>query len=231
MRRLILFDVDGTLLSARGAPRRAFERAMLEVYQRTGPIATHRFDGKTDPQIARELLELDGLGATAIDAGLPALWRTYLRALSAELETPGHETHVYPGVHALLQELERRGRDAVLGLLTGNIRQGALLKLASARIATRFRLGAFGCDCERRDGLPPIAVARALAETGVRFDGESIVIVGDTPHDVSCGAALGVRAIAVATGRHERPDLEAAGASVVFDDFRDTAAVLDAVLA
>ena len=232
MQKLILFDVDGTLLTARSAPRRAFERALLEVYGTAGPIATHTFSGKTDPHIARELLTLAGLDDEAIDAGLPILWQTYVQGLAVELEAPGHVTHVLPGVHALLAALTSRPRDAVLGLLTGNIPAGAALKLASARIdQSAFRLGAYGSDCEQRDGLPPVAVERALAATGLEFRGKDVIVIGDTPHDVTCGRALGVKAIAVATGSHEAPSLHAAGADVVFEDLADTAAVLEVMLA
>jgi phosphoglycolate phosphatase len=230
MKRLVLFDIDGTLLSAQGAPRRAFTRAMLEVYATTGPIDTHRFDGKTDPQIARELLRAADLPDDRITAGLPALWTAYLRELRAELAVPGHSTVVYPGVFPLLADLEARADAVVLGLLTGNIAEGASLKLASAGIATPFRIGAFGSDCERRDGLPPIAVARAHRHVGVMFARRDIVIIGDTPSDVTCGSALGVRAIGVATGRHGSDELSAAGADIVFGDLSATTDVLDAIL-
>lgn len=230
MKRLVLFDIDGTLLTARGAPRRAFTRAMLDVYGTTGPIDTHRFDGKTDPQIARELLSLDGMDDAAIDAGLHQLWARYLDGLRQELAAPGHVTHVFPGIRHLLDQLATRTGDAVLGLLTGNIQQGARLKLDSAGLQHDFRVGAFGSDCERRDGLPPVAVDRARDLVGVAFSRRDIVIIGDTPADVTCGRALGVHAIAVATGSYGEADLEAAGADVVFPDLSDTAAVLDAIL-
>jgi phosphoglycolate phosphatase len=230
MKRLVLFDIDGTLLSARGAPRRAFTRAMLEVYGTTGPVATHRFDGKTDPQIARELLRLAGVSDAVIDDGLAALWSSYIRELRQELAEPAHETHVYPGIRELLAQLESRQDEVVLGLLTGNIAEGASLKLDSAAIRTGFRVGAFGSDCERRDGLPPVAVERARAEVGVTFSRRDIVIIGDTPSDVTCGRALGVRAIAVATGSHAPEALELAGADVVFNDLGDTDSVLAAIL-
>ncbi|MGH7447167.1 MAG: HAD family hydrolase, partial [Longimicrobiales bacterium] len=167
MKRLVLFDIDGTLLTTDGAPRRAFHRAMLEVYGTAGPIATHPFDGKTDPQIARELLTHAGLPAAAVDRGLHSLWGAYLRELSAEFAHPTSRTTILPGIAPLLQDLESRPDDVVLGLLTGNIEQGATLKLASAGIRTAFRIGAFGSDCERRDGLPPVAVARARVVMGV----------------------------------------------------------------
>jgi phosphoglycolate phosphatase-like HAD superfamily hydrolase len=228
MKRLVLFDIDGTLLTAQGAPRRAFHRAMLEVYGMAGPIATHRFDGKTDPQIARELLAAAGLPANAIAGSLPTLWVAYVRELIIEFAHPSHRTTVLPGIFELLAALEQC--DVVLGLLTGNIREGATLKLESAAIRTPFPVGAFGSDCERRDGLPPLAVERARQLTGVTFSQRDIVIVGDTPNDVTCGQALGVRALAVATGNYDVDELRSAGADSVFYDLTDTAAVLDAIL-
>ncbi|MEX2281440.1 MAG: HAD family hydrolase [Gemmatimonadota bacterium] len=226
MRRLILFDIDGTLLSTDGAARRAFHAALLKVYGTTGPIATHSFDGKTDPQIARELLTLAGLPDAAIDSGLEALWRSYLRGLAAELAVPGHETRLYPGVVTLLKQLQRDA-DVCVALLTGNIAQGASLKLQSGGIDQFFRFGAFGSDCEQRSGLPAIAVERARADTGRSFTGHQVVIIGDTPHDVTCGRALGVFTIAVATGRHSRESLLAAGADVALADLADTSKVID----
>lgn len=230
MKRLVLFDIDGTILTSDGAPRRAFHRALLEVYGTAGPIATHAFDGKTDPQIARELLTHAGLPAAAVERGLPALWSTYLRELSTEFARPTHRTTVLPGIRPLLDALEAEHTEAVLGLLTGNIREGATLKLSSAGIRTMFRVGAFGSDCERRDGLPPVAVARALEVTGVAFRRGDIVIIGDTPSDVTCGSSLGACAIGVATGRHHADELREAGAAAVFRDLSDTAEVLAAIL-
>lgn len=230
MKRLVLFDIDGTLLTADGAPRRAFHRAMLEVYGTAGPVANHRFDGKTDPQIARELLTLAGLSTPVIDRGLDGLWSAYLRELSSEFALPAHRTTVLPGIMALLDVLEQRAKDVVLGLLTGNIERGAALKLASAQIRTPFRVGAYGSDHEQRDRLPPVAVGRARDLTGRTFERRDIVIIGDTPSDVTCGHALAVHAIGVATGRHEPAELRAAGAGTVFADLTDTSAVLDAIL-
>lgn len=229
MKRLILFDIDGTLLSTRGAAKRAFHRAMLEVYGTAGPIATHAFDGKTDPQIVRELLTEEGFAAADMDAGMPALWAAYLRGLEVELADPAHITDVLPGVVALLDALEAAADDAVVGLLTGNIERGAALKLRSARLPA-FRFGAFGSDCERRDGLPAIAVDRAHVLTGKAFRGRDIRVIGDTPADVRCGAALDVHSVGVATGRHDEGVLRAAGAHTVLRDLADTEAVLSALL-
>jgi len=224
VRRLLLFDIDGTLLSTDGAARRAFHRALLEVYETAGPISTHAFDGKTDPQIARELLRLAGLNDGAIDGGLASLWSAYLRELAWELSRPTHFTKLYPGVQALLRELP--AANVVVALLTGNIARGAALKLASGGIQQHFAFGAFGSDCERRDGLPAVAVARAEELTGRNFSGREVVVIGDTPQDVTCGQSLGVFTVGVATGRYSTEDLLRAGADVALPDLSDTTAVL-----
>lgn len=229
MRKLILFDIDGTLLHTRGAARRAFHRAMVEVYGSAGPIATHPFDGKTDPQIARELLTLEGRTDADIDAGLPLLWTAYAAELEDELARPDHETEVLPGVRALLSALSLHAHEAMVGLLTGNIERGASLKLASADLPP-FALGAFGSDCERREGLPQIAVERARRNAGVDFRGRDVLIIGDTPADVRCGASLGVHAVAVATGRHSADALRAAGAHSVFQNLAAVDDVLRVLL-
>jgi phosphoglycolate phosphatase len=225
MKRLLLFDIDGTLLSTAGAARRAFNRALIEVYGTVGPLVDHPFNGKTDPQIARELMRAAELPDAKIDAGLPELWEHYLSGLATEMQATEYRTHVYPGVRELLEALSRRN-DVVLALLTGNIPRGAQLKLGSADLGGYFAFGAFGSDCEERTGLPQVAVDRGREKTGKTFLGKDVVVIGDTPSDVRCGEALGVFTVAVATGGHSREELAAAGADVVFDDLSDTAAVL-----
>lgn len=230
MKRLVLFDIDGTLLSARGVPRVAFGGALEEVFGTAGPIDDHKFDGKTDPQIARELLRLAGRTDAEIDQGLPALWDLYLRKLRVTLAEAGPRIVVYPGVRELLDNLEQRPEEAVLGLLTGNIEEGARLKLQHAGISTVFRVGAYGSDHERRDRLPALAVHRARELTGVHFRARDVVIIGDTPADMTCGRSLAVRALGVLTGRYDQAALEAAGADRVFPDLSATAEVLAAIL-
>jgi phosphoglycolate phosphatase len=221
VRKLVLFDIDGTLVSAQGAGSRAFRRAMMEVFGETGPIDSYDFHGRTDPQIARELLRLAGLEDAAIDRRLPDLWGAYLRELAVELERPESEVRVLDGVGALLDALHATGEHLV-ALLTGNIEPGARLKLGAAGLWERFDFGAYGSDHERRDRLPAVAVRRARERVGVDFRGRDIVIVGDTPFDVSCGRSLGVWAVAVATGKHSTGELAAVGADVVLPDLADT---------
>lgn len=228
MQKLVLFDIDGTLVNTHGAGSRSFRRAMIEVYGETGPIDEYDFHGRTDPQIARELLRMAGFADERIDPSLPRLWETYLRELEVELARPDADTRVLPGVHTALDELHG-DRRYVVALLTGNIEPGARLKLGVVDLWRHFDFGAFGSDHERRDRLPPVAVDRARERTGLHFRGRDIVIIGDTPFDVTCGQELGVWAVAVATGKHSTAELEAAGADVVLEDLSDTDALLRAL--
>jgi len=220
--KLVLFDIDGTLLSTEGAARRAFHATLLDVYGTAGPIETHSFAGKTDPQIARKLLTLAGLDTPQIESRFDELWRGYLLRLAQELDSEGYRTRVMPGVVTLLERLEGLEDRIAVALLTGNISEGARLKLESGGLARHFAFGAFGSDDERRDRLPAIAVARALERTGQRFAGSDVIVLGDTPYDVSCGRGIGCRAAAVATGPFDAVTLREAGADVVWETLEDT---------
>ncbi|MEX2571199.1 MAG: HAD hydrolase-like protein [Gemmatimonadota bacterium] len=230
MTRLVLFDIDGTILSSNGAAGRAFRQALEEVFGTSGPTEGYSFAGRTDPQIARELLDLAGLEHAEIAAGLDRVWPRYTSLLAEEFRTAAATVH--PGVHALLDRIEAAPDDAVLGLLTGNVVEGARLKLGSAGIDfDRFPVGAFGSDHHDRRELPAVAIDRAEALIGHRFEGKSIVIIGDTPYDVACGEHLGVRAVAVATGTFTAEVLAGCDPDVVFDDLSDTEAVWEAIFA
>lgn len=232
--KLVLFDIDGTLLWTDGAGRRAIERALVDEAGTAGPIATYRFDGKTDPQIVRELLSLAG-HAGAHDARLiEAVCRRYVDHLRAELAQPTQTTRLMDGIADLLEALEAPAarERALIGLLTGNVAPGAAMKLRSAGLdPARFRVGAYGSDSARRADLPPVAAARAAALTGRSFSGPDVIIVGDTPDDVACSRPFGARSVAVATGSYDVAALRAAGADHVFATLVDTPAVLDAIFA
>ena len=228
MKRLVLFDIDGTILSSDGAAARAFRSALETVFGTSGPRKGYSFAGRTDPQIARDLLTMAGLPEARISAGLADVWDLYTGLLAEEFRRV--RASVYPGVVELIDRLEDAGDDAVLGLLTGNVAEGARLKLESAGIAfDRFRVGAFGSDHHDRRELPAIAVDRAERTLGRRFEGKSVVIIGDTPHDIACGEHLGVRTLAVATGSFSVEELARCGPDVVFEDLSDIEAVWDAI--
>jgi phosphoglycolate phosphatase len=228
--KLILFDIDGTVLLSDGAGKRAVLRSMKEVFGTTGP-ENHRFDGKTDPQIIRELQRLEGHEDEHIDAHLPRAIGRYVEYLREELDRPGHRVYTLPGVRELLDALEVRD-DAMLGLLTGNVIQGARAKLTAVGIdPDRFEVGAYGSDHETRAELPTIARQRVIDAHGHEFSGQDIVIIGDTPSDVQCGQSLGVRAIGVATGHFSVSELLECGAFAAFEDLSETEAVLAAIFA
>ena len=227
MRRLILFDIDGTLV--RGGPAKgAFLKAMGETFGTEGDAGKVSFAGKTDPQIAREILAGAGFAHAEIDRGLPELWERYVRYLEPALET--HPMTVLPGVHELLDGLAAL-EDVALGLLTGNIAGGAKLKLGSAGLWRHFGVGSYGSDHEERDELPAIALDRARARWGSRLGPEHAIIVGDTPRDVACGRAGGIRTLAVATGSFTVTELAGAGADHVLADLSTTEEVVALLIA
>ncbi len=229
--RLVLFDIDGTLLWSAGAGRSAIGRALMDEIGATGPIEGYRFDGKTDPQIVVELMSAAGHPDAESESRISAVCRRYLELLRVELSSRKTGIRLYPGIADLLAAVEQR-HDALLGLLTGNLAMGAELKLVAAGVdPARFRVGAFGSDSAMRAELPAIAAARAAPLMGRVPQGREIVIIGDTPADMTCGQGVGARALGVATGRHSVVDLLAAGADVAFEDLSHTDAVINAIYA
>jgi phosphoglycolate phosphatase-like HAD superfamily hydrolase len=220
--KLVLFDIDGTLLTASGAGKRALEQALRDVYGTSGPIDGYDFRGGTDPQIIRDLLGRAGMGEPAIAAGEAAA------LLESEIGD-GQRVSVYPGVRALVETLAARD-DVVVGLLTGNIEAGARIKLRPTGLWPHFRLGAYGSDDADRTRLPQVAAGRAERLVGRVFRGPDTVIIGDTPRDIGCARAFGATAIAVATGWHSVEDLTAHRPDHVFVDLSDQAAALAAML-
>jgi len=230
-RVLVLFDIDGTLLLTAGAGRRAITAALADRMGNGDAWQKITFDGKTDPQIVRELLEAAGDAAASDPDLIAELCDRYVGLLEEELDRSPGCTRLLPGVVPLLDELAARA-DVVVGLLTGNLARGAGLKLRSGGLdPARFRVGAYGSDSPHRPDLPAIAAERAAAIFGRVPTGDTVVIVGDTPSDVTCGRGIGARAVAVATGSYAVSALRDAGARAAFDDLSDTAAVLEAILA
>jgi phosphoglycolate phosphatase len=228
--KLVLFDIDGTILLTDGAGRRAIVAALGEEVGSTAAFGQVRLDGKTDPQIVAELLEAAGHPGPHEPDRLTGICRRYVELLAQELERRTTRVTVMPGVRPLLDRLEAE-EGVVLGLLTVNVAPGAALKLRSAGLdPSRFRVGAYGSDSAHRPELPPIAARRAEPYFDRVPTGAEVVIIGDTPADIACGTCIGAKAIAVATGGYSAADLAACGPHAVFDDLSDTTRVLDAIL-
>jgi phosphoglycolate phosphatase-like HAD superfamily hydrolase len=225
--RLFLFDVDGTLVTARGAGRAAIGRALAKIYGTTGPIETYDFRGRTDPRIVLDLMRDAGVPDATIGERLDACLTAYVAELTDEIGD-GSRVQVMPGVADLVRALARRD-DAVVGLLTGNVEGGARVKLAPTGLWDHFRVGAFGSDDIDRRKLPAVACGRARAVMGREFPFDRVTIIGDTPLDVDCARACGAVAVAVATGYHAHDELAACDPDHLFVDFSDVGATLSAL--
>jgi len=228
VRRLVLFDIDGTLLTSGPLARQAFAGALRDVFGTEGDMDTFRFEGKLDPVIVTELMSGAGVDAALIQARRDEALGLYLDRLEAALEVK--EPTLKPGVRALVERVAAAA-DVLNAVLTGNVARGAKIKLSAARLFHHFKFGVYGDERPRRVDLGPVAVERAHALTGVLFLGSQCVVVGDSTHDVACGQAIGARVVGVATGTTPRAALEAAGADIVFDDFSDVDAAYEAILA
>lgn len=224
--KLVLFDVDGTLISAGRAARESIVSALRSVLGWEGSSDGIDFSGKTDPQILRELV-LDAVGSERFESTLGAVLDRYVEELERRLRPEAVVPK--PGVALLLERLEAKP-DVTLALLTGNIERGARMKLQPPGFNRYFSFGAFGDDSADRYCLPAIAVERARERTGREFSGRSIVIVGDSVHDVACGRSLGARAVAVATGPTAPEKLAAERPDALFADFSDVDAAAEAIL-
>lgn len=220
--KLVLFDIDGTLVSVDGAGGRSLNRAMLELTGIDDGFRGIDFAGKTDLQIVREgLRRLD----LPHDGEMPhSLVRLYLRNLSEELSA--RKGHVKVGVEDLLKSLEIL-ENLHLGLLTGNYETGARLKFEPFGLNSFFSLGAFGSDYEERDHLLPVAVRRLKESKGISVEYNHCVVVGDTPRDVDCARVHGAASIAVATGPYSPDRLKKTEADLVVSDLSDTARIVD----
>lgn len=225
--RLVLFDIDGTLLSAGGAPRRAFRAALVEYFDTEGAAATDRFAGKTDPQILYDLMLAEGFDEAHVDGRVADFFAFYLTRLEAELEVETRH-RLYPGVAEMVPALASDPR-VVLGLVTGNVEAGARLKLDHFGLWDAFVVGAFGSDHRERNRLPAIAIDRAEARAGRRFEGPEVVVIGDTPADVACARAAGALAVAVATGVHDADELAGHGPDRLVDSLEAWPELLAAI--
>lgn len=222
---VLLFDIDGTLVTTGGAGRRAMQRGFSELHGKPEAL-DFRFDGMTDRSIVRRALVNVGLEPTA--AAIDAVIEAYVVALADEVRrAPDAEYQVHAGMREAVAAARSAG--AAVGLGTGNVRLGARLKLERVSLYHEFDFGGFGCDAEARDELLRIGAERGAARLGVPVTDCRVVVIGDTPKDVAAARAIGAECIAVGTGAYAREVLLESGATAVFGDLSEPGA-LDALL-
>ena len=228
MTRLVLFDIDGTLVLTGGAGQRAIVKAFAGEFGVDNALGAIPLAGRTDRAILEDVLERLAPGAAHEPERLERLVQRYLEHLSAEMDVDAPGKVVLPGVREVLDQLAPR-EDVHLALLTGNLEDGARIKLGYFGLWDYFRFGAFGGHTRHRAELLGDALDRARAHGVAPDDPASVFVIGDTPHDIDCARSGGATAIAVATGPYDTGALRAHGADVVFEDLSDTAAVLKAL--
>jgi phosphoglycolate phosphatase len=210
--RVLLFDIDGTLIRSGGAGKLAMEGALTAAFGVPEVIDRVNYAGRTDPGIAHDLLTLHGIAPTP--ENLQKLQAEYLGHLPGALER--RQGEVLPGV---AEALRRERREAAVGLLTGNVAAGAEIKLRHFGLWQYFSFGGFGDGLADRDDVARRALAEAEAHVGRAVDPRDVWVIGDTPLDVKCARAIGANAVIVATGWHSHAELLAAEPDHFLPDF------------
>jgi len=222
--RLLLFDIDGTLITSGGAGEGALKDAVQQFLGEDEDLKSITIAGATDSGIARALLKAHGREQTP--ENIAGLIDRYLTLLPERLtEHPGR---VLPGILELLTRL-RACEGVAMALLTGNMRRGAEIKLSHYGVWHFFEFGAFADDHHDRNELGKFAAARARDAHGVEFEADQIYVIGDTPRDIACGRAIGAKTVAIATGNYSRKELAKDEPDFLFDDFSDVDSVYAAL--
>jgi phosphoglycolate phosphatase len=228
MQKLILWDIDGTLIYSGGVAGEAMRASMQRVYGGTSTEARHSYAGKTDRQIILETFA--ERGHAELLSTIDHFTTIYIEELTGRREAFLARCRVLEGVVPALERLTTA--DVIQSVLTGNLQPIAKIKLDLMGL-TRFLdldIGAYGSDHHRRTELVPVAVARAAQRYGQAFAGTDVVVIGDTPHDIDCGRAAGARTIAVATGPFSAAALREHGADIVLENLADTDCLVEFIL-
>lgn len=229
MQRLVLFDIDETMISSDGAGRRAIGRALMDLFGVKPEMITVSMSGKTDPQILSEILRAAQMSEEEIQSRLSDMFELYISILKEELKKCNRYI-MHKGIPEILEILDKHD-EVCLGLLTGNIETGARLKLDIFDLNRYFPIGAYGSDSADRMELPHVANLRAKDHYGVMFRPDQLVIIGDSIYDVMCAKGYGARSIAVNTGVTQREALEEQDPDYLFATLEDSSEVLKAILA
>jgi phosphoglycolate phosphatase-like HAD superfamily hydrolase len=223
--RLLLFDIDGTLVLTRGAGRASTQAAMLEVFGTVGALDSYNFDGKTDWLIVTDLLTAEGFTSAEVAARLPAYQQAMRRHLERVIGT--FNVEACRGALEAVRVL-RRHNHLLMGLVTGNVAATAPIKLRAAGFDPAwFPVGAYGSEAISRDDLPPLALERAMRHWNCALLPQQVVVIGDTATDVACARALGAVAVAVRTGFASEEELRASQPDYLLDDLKQLAHLLD----
>ncbi|MCE5311662.1 MAG: HAD hydrolase-like protein [Nitrospiraceae bacterium] len=222
--KLLLFDIDGTLVDCGGAGSRSLHISFAEMLGVHNAFEGISMAGKTDPQIIREALTKHSITHNGL---IPKLLDIYITNLQSEIVKS--DKRIMPGVKQALDAVTGRADDFLTGILTGNIETGARIKLNSFGLDGYFRTGAFGSDDEDRNRLLPFAVKRFKSLTGCEISSKDCIVIGDTPRDVECAKLHGAGCVAVATGPYTFEELVDAGADSVFKTLENTSAFMDAI--
>jgi phosphoglycolate phosphatase len=214
-KNLLLWDIDGTLITTGKAGEVAISLATQRAFGLKADLSKVDFRGRTDMWIGLELFKQLELQPTP--ERLHQFQEAYLLCLKEQL--PLNKGRVLPGILEILEQATKR-EDCVNALLTGNLERGAKLKLEHYSVGHYFEFGAFADDSHIRNELGPVALKRALKKTGYDFSLEHVYVIGDTPHDISCGKIIGAKTISVGTGGYPKEELLAHQPTAYFDDFR-----------
>jgi phosphoglycolate phosphatase-like HAD superfamily hydrolase len=237
--KLLLFDIDGTLILSGGAATRAVDRAFKKIFGIENAMDGIRPEGKTDPAILREIFQ-KRIGRDFLSEEADNLFKEYILFLEEEVSnSPGYR--IMPGIPKLIEALSKR-EDSILGIATGNIKEGAWIKLERGGLNPYFKFGGFGSDSEDREELIRIGIERGRkllnnkrrdirepfdsAQDRPQSNDERVFVIGDTPLDIIHGRAAGGKTVAVATGSYSTSDLERYDPDYLFESFLDFEGVL-----
>lgn len=219
--RVVLFDIDGTLIRSQGAGKKAIAQTLQHDFSVDAPDVEVSFAGRTDLSLMKEIFARNSLPISHED--LQRFFASYVKNLPACLEESRGE--VIAGVMPLLEHLQH-DEEIILGLLTGNIRAGALAKLEHFKLATYFKFGGFGDNQEERAEIAKEGVRELEAAVAMRVNPQKVLVIGDTPFDVQCAHAIGARSLAVCSGYSTREEIEAAKPMYIMEDLQQITLVL-----
>ena len=223
--KLLLFDIDGTILSTKGAPRTAMKRVLERRFNHFNFDDSYNYSGRTDWQIVDHLLDQGKINYPRNYESLSMIFMDFAHELEKEINN-GLTPHVYNGVSNLIRTLHDNS-ECNLGLLTGNITEGARIKLQAVKLFDYFPIGAFGDDAKNRNDLAEVAINRAQEYHDMAINKNDTWIIGDSIYDVRCAKANNLHCLAVCTGFTSRMELEKENPEFIVDNFEDTDQILD----